>query len=86
MMWTLHCTESIMIIIILITKPALWLDVSLLAWGSGAREGGLGNSSSGLCCCLLAGDRILRSELSKVRSKCSRELAALETLGELLAS
>ena len=75
-----------MIIIILITKSPLWLDISLLARRSGAREGGLGNSSTGCWWSLLAGDRILRSELSKVRSKCSRKLAALETLRELLAS
>ena len=62
-----------------------WLQVSLLARGGGAREGGLGNSSTGCWWSLLAGDRILRSELSKVRSKGSRELPALETLGELLA-
>ena len=60
------------------------LNVSFFAGGGGAREDCLGNNSPGGWC-LLAGDGILRSELSKVSSKCCRQLPALETLGELLA-
>ena len=81
MLWTLHCTEEYSNNNNINYKV---LNVSFLARRGGAREGGLGNSSTGGWC-LLAWDRILRAELGKVSSKCSRELAALETLGELLA-
>ena len=72
----LDCTEY---------DPSHVTTFSLLAGRGGAGEGGLGSSASTGSCSRLARDRILRAELSKVSSKCSRQLTALETLGELLA-